>query len=79
MWAQRPYRDSLTRTEILSELEKGTGAQWDPELVAIVLAGIECGDIGFTPPTWLSASLASFTVAAGLTLIGGLLDRNRQV
>jgi response regulator RpfG family c-di-GMP phosphodiesterase len=49
MWARRPYRDSLTRPEILSELEKGAGAQWDPELVTIVLAGIESGDIGFTP------------------------------
>ncbi|HYM63517.1 MAG TPA: response regulator [Gaiellaceae bacterium] len=49
MWARRPYRDSLTRTEILSELETGAGAQWDPELVSIVLGGIESGDLGFTP------------------------------
>jgi putative two-component system response regulator len=49
MWAQRPYRDSLTRLEILSELEKGAGAQWDPDLVSIVLAGIDRGDLGFTP------------------------------
>jgi response regulator RpfG family c-di-GMP phosphodiesterase len=49
MWARRPYRESLTRTQILSELEKGAGAQWDPELVRIVLAGIESGDLGFTP------------------------------
>jgi len=49
MWARRPYRESLTRTQILSELAKGAGAQWDPELVRIVLAGIESGDLGFTP------------------------------
>jgi cyclic di-GMP phosphodiesterase len=49
MWARRPYRESLTRTEILSELEKGAGAQWDPDLVSIVLAGIESGVLGFTP------------------------------
>nr|MBA3303197.1 allantoin permease [Acidimicrobiia bacterium] len=32
-------------------------------------------DLGFTPPTWLSASLASFAVAAALTLAGGTLLR----
>ncbi len=49
MWARRPYRESLTRTQILSELEKGAGAQWDPELVRIVVAGVASGDLGFTP------------------------------
>jgi nucleobase:cation symporter-1, NCS1 family len=28
-------------------------------------------DVGFTPPTWLSASLASLAVSAGLTLVVG--------
>ncbi len=34
-------------------------------------------DIGFIPPTWLSASLASFAVAAGLTLLLGAAVRRR--
>jgi putative two-component system response regulator len=49
MWARRPYREALTRADILSELAKGAGAQWDPELVNLVLAGIESGDLGFVP------------------------------
>jgi NCS1 family nucleobase:cation symporter-1 len=36
-------------------------------------------DLGFTPPSWLSASLASLVVAGGLTLLGGLVTRSRQV
>jgi NCS1 family nucleobase:cation symporter-1 len=35
-------------------------------------------DLGFTPPSWLSASLASFAVAATLTLALGLLLRRGE-
>jgi hypothetical protein len=38
------------------------------------------GDLGFTPPSWLSASLASLVVAGGLTLAIGWAGRQtRQV
>ncbi|HEY7925879.1 MAG TPA: cytosine permease [Candidatus Dormibacteraeota bacterium] len=33
--------------------------------------------IGFTPPTWMSASVTSFVVAAAATLVVGLLVRQR--
>lgn len=36
-------------------------------------------DLGVAPPTWLSASLASLAVAAGLTLLVGTVARHRQV
>jgi putative two-component system response regulator len=47
MWADRPYRGSLTVAEIIHELEAGAGTQWDPELTAEMLAGIRCGDVAF--------------------------------
>lgn len=37
------------------------------------------GDLGFTPPSWLGATLASFVVAAVLTLVVGRLDRDGSV
>jgi putative two-component system response regulator len=47
MWADRPYRGSLTVAEIIRELDAGAGSQWDPELTALMLAGIRCGDVAF--------------------------------
>ncbi len=47
MWADRPYRGSLTVAEIIWELEAGAGTQWDPDLTATMLAGIRCGDVAF--------------------------------
>jgi hypothetical protein len=35
-------------------------------------------DLGFTPPGWLSASLASFGVAALLTVVVGRLSPRRH-
>jgi putative two-component system response regulator len=49
MWADRPYRGSLTLAAIIRELEAGAGTQWDPELARLVLRGIRRGDIAFNP------------------------------
>jgi nucleobase:cation symporter-1, NCS1 family len=35
-------------------------------------------DIGFTPASWMSASILSFAVAAAITVAGGLLYRRRR-
>jgi NCS1 family nucleobase:cation symporter-1 len=35
-------------------------------------------DIGFTPASWMSASILSFAVAAAITVAGGLLHRRRR-
>jgi len=37
------------------------------------------GDLGFTSPSWASASLLSFGVAGGLALLLGLLSKGRRV
>ncbi len=49
MWAERPYRGSLTVAEIIRELEAGSGSQWDPEFAQIMLDGIRRGDVVFGP------------------------------
>ncbi|HEX2506128.1 MAG TPA: response regulator [Gaiellaceae bacterium] len=49
MWADRPYRGSLTVADIIRELEAGAGSQWDPHLTETMLAGIRCGDVAFGP------------------------------
>jgi cyclic di-GMP phosphodiesterase len=49
MWADRPYRGSLTLAVIIRELEAGAGTQWDPELTRLVLRGIRRGDVAFHP------------------------------
>jgi putative two-component system response regulator len=48
MWAERPYRGSMTVGEILAELELGKGTQWDPVVVGLVVDAILCGDIAFS-------------------------------
>ncbi len=37
MTSERPYRRARTEEEALAELEKGTGTQWDPEVVKVFL------------------------------------------
>jgi len=37
MTSERPYRRARTEEEALAELEKGTGTQWDPEVVTVFL------------------------------------------
>ena len=45
MTANRVYRKKLDFGFVLSELEKGRGTQFDPQLVDIMLKLIERGDI----------------------------------
>ncbi|HVY61318.1 MAG TPA: HD domain-containing phosphohydrolase [Planctomycetota bacterium] len=49
MAARRPYRSPLTRDEILQELKKGRGTQWDPEIVDVATRLIEAGQIELGP------------------------------
>jgi putative nucleotidyltransferase with HDIG domain len=39
MMSARPYRDALTMDKVLSELRDNAGAQFDPEIVNIILIG----------------------------------------
>lgn len=41
MTSDRPYRKALTRDESLAELKKGSGTQFDPEIVSVFL--LACG------------------------------------
>jgi response regulator RpfG family c-di-GMP phosphodiesterase len=47
MAARRPYRNPLAREEILLELARGRGRQWDPGVVDKATELIEAGEIEF--------------------------------
>jgi putative two-component system response regulator len=47
MSAKRVYREPLSEPEIVRELERGRGAQWDPGLVDLVLRLIETEVVSF--------------------------------
>ena len=47
MSASRVYREPLTEPEIVRELERGRGTQWDPTLVDLVLRLVETDAISF--------------------------------
>ena len=48
MSAQRIYRAPLRPEQILAELHEGSGRQWDPRVVDVVLALIEEGELHFS-------------------------------
>ena len=47
MSASRVYRKSLPQEQIVRELERGRGSQWDPTIVDHVLRLVESGAISF--------------------------------
>ena len=48
MSARRVYREPLTEPEIVRELERGRGSQWDPTITDVVLRMIETEAISFS-------------------------------
>jgi putative two-component system response regulator len=48
MSARRVYREPLSEPEIVRELERGRGTQWDPQIVDVVLRLIETDAISFS-------------------------------
>ena len=48
MSARRVYREPLSEPEIVRELERGRGTQWDPTIVDVVLRMIETEAISFS-------------------------------
>ena len=48
MSARRVYREPLTEPEIVRELERGRGSQWDPTIADVVLRLIETEAISFS-------------------------------
>jgi putative two-component system response regulator len=48
MSAKRVYREPLSEPEIVRELERGRGTQWDPTLVDLVLMLIETDAVSFS-------------------------------
>ncbi len=44
MTSERPYRGALEREDALAELERCSGAQFDPEVVEALLSAIEHGE-----------------------------------
>jgi cyclic di-GMP phosphodiesterase len=49
MSARRPYREPLSREEVLHELEDGRGRQWDPAIVDAAVRLLDEGEIELTP------------------------------
>jgi putative two-component system response regulator len=49
MSGRRPYRSPLSEGDLLLELERGRGRQWDPELVDIAVSLIKSGELRFGP------------------------------
>jgi len=49
MAAHRPYREPLSVAQIRSELARGRGRQWDPNLIDLALDLIDRGEIAFGP------------------------------
>jgi HD-GYP domain-containing protein (c-di-GMP phosphodiesterase class II) len=47
MSGERPYRSPLDEPAIVSELDRGCGAQWDPQLVGVAKLLIETGQVAF--------------------------------
>ena len=43
MTSDRCYRKQLTKEEVIAELKKNSGTQFDPQLVPIMLDMLECG------------------------------------
>jgi putative nucleotidyltransferase with HDIG domain len=48
MSAKRVYREPLCEPEIVLELERGRGTQWDPTLVDLVLELIDTEEVSFS-------------------------------
>jgi HD-GYP domain-containing protein (c-di-GMP phosphodiesterase class II) len=44
MSSDRPYRKALSRQEVVVELRKGAGNQFDPELVELFISAISYGE-----------------------------------
>ena len=49
MSSLRPYRSPLGEGDVVRELEKGRGRQWDPSLVDIALDLVRSGQLRFGP------------------------------
>jgi len=45
MKTDRPYRKGLSKKEIISEIKKNMGKQFDPEIAQVFLELLEKGDI----------------------------------
>ncbi len=59
MSANRPYRQPLVAAQILAELERGRGSQWDPRLVDVVSMLLNTGELRVGPGgVWLGDSRA---------------------
>ena len=76
MSASRVYRAALPQVEIVRELERGRGTQWDPAIVDHALRLIESGAVTFAPDGLEIAE--SFPGAAVLRFPGPNARRNRR-
>ena len=76
MSASRVYRSALPPAEIVHELERGRGTQWDPAIVDRALKLIASGALSFAPDGLEIAE--SLPGAAVLRFPGPKARRNRR-
>lgn len=85
MSASRVYRDPLSEPEIVRELERGRGTQWDPRIVDLVLRLIETDAISFSAEGLRISQVLPQRAAAAVLRFPGptpreeLLGRSQEV
>jgi putative two-component system response regulator len=71
MSAKRVYREPLPEPEIVRELERGRGTQWDPTLVDLVLRLIETDVVSFSADGLRISQVLANRVAAAVIRFRG--------
>jgi putative two-component system response regulator len=78
MSAKRVYREPLSEPEIVRELERGRGAQWDPTLVDLVLRLIETDVVSFSAEGLRISQVLANRVAAAVVRLPGAKTRSES-
>jgi cyclic di-GMP phosphodiesterase len=75
MSARRVYREPLSEPQIVQELERGRGTQWDPEIVDLVLRMIETDTISFAADGLRISQVLPDRAAAAVLRFPGPMSR----
>ena len=79
MSAERVYREPLCEPEIVRELERGRGTQWDPTLVDLVLRLIETDVVSFSAEGLRISQVLANRVAAAVIRFRGSGTRSEPL
>jgi putative nucleotidyltransferase with HDIG domain len=79
MSAKRVYREPLSEPEIVRELERGRGRQWDPTIVDLVLRLIETDAISFSADGLRISQVLPHRAAAAVLRFPGPRSRDEPL